>query len=162
MICSLRESNPVVLGVVFDAVLLPRHRAAWVFFVDAATLLVVVIFLAVAGRIRTRVRLPRFVPRVEGFSEFLKNALTGLTVQSLGVVVSLQLGFEVAVVRYLARGFPLLSRVVVGDVVRLCLTGSQTESENVPELAGTPPVPVKRFLYLCVVEDFHSMGSVEF
>jgi hypothetical protein len=23
-------------------------------------------------------------------------------------------------------------------------------------------VPVKRFLYLCVVEDFHSMGSVDF
>ena len=62
----------------FDAVLLPRHRAAWVFFVDAATLLVVVIFFAVAGRIRTRVRLPLAVPRVEGFSEFLKNALTGL------------------------------------------------------------------------------------
>ncbi len=64
----------------FDAVLLPRHRAAWVFFVDAATLLVVVVFLAVAGRIRSSVRLPLAVPRVEGFSEFLKNALTGLTV----------------------------------------------------------------------------------
>ena len=104
-------------------------------------------FFAVAGRIRTRVRLLRFVPRVEGFSEFLKNALTGLTVQSLVVVVSLQLVFEVAVVRYLARGFPLLSRVVVGDI---------------PEFRCTPPVPVKRFLYLCVVEDFHSMGSVDF
>ena len=64
----------------FDAVLLPRHRAAWVFFVDAATLLVGVILFAVAGRIRSSVRLPRFVPRVEGFSEFRKNALTGLTV----------------------------------------------------------------------------------
>jgi len=76
--------------------------------------------------------------------------------------MSLQLGFEVAVVRYLARGFPLLSRVVVGDVVRLCLTGSQTESENVPELRCTPPVPVKRFLYLCVVADLRLMGSVDF
>ena len=114
---------------------------------DAATLLVGVIFLAIAGRIRTRVRLPRFFPRVEGFSEFLKNALTGLTVQSLGVVVSLQLGFEVAVVGYLARCFPLLSRVVVGDV---------------PELRCAPPVPVKRFLYLCVVEDFHSVGAMDF
>ena len=76
--------------------------------------------------------------------------------------MSLQLGFEVAVVRYLARGFPLLSRVVVGDVVRLCLTGSQTESENVPELRCTPPVPVKRFRYLCVVADLRLMGSVDF
>ena len=67
--------------------------------------------------------------------------------QSLVVIVSLQLSFEVAVVGYLVRGFPLLSRVVVGDI---------------PELAGTPPVAVKRFLDLCVVEDFHSMGSVDF
>ncbi len=62
----------------FDAVLLPRHRATWVFFVDAATLLVVVVLFAVAGRIVPVVIAG--VPRVEGFSEFLKNALTGLTV----------------------------------------------------------------------------------
>ena len=162
VIRALGQADTVVLGVVTDAILLPRHRTARMFLVNTIAVVVVVVFLAVAGRIRSTVRVSLAVPRVEGFSEFLKNALTGLTVQSLGVVVSLQLGFEVAVVRYLARGFPLLSRVVVGDVVRLCLTGSQTESENVPELAGTPPVPVKRFLYLCVVEDFHSMGSVEF
>ena len=79
-------------------------------------------------------------------------------------MVSLQLGFEVAVVGYLARGFPLLSRVVVGDVVRLCLTGSQTESENVPELEFrcTPPVSVKRVRYLCMVADLRLMGSVDF
>ena len=117
------------------------------FFVDAATLLVVVIFLAVAGRIRSTVRLPLTVPRVEGFSEFLQNALTGLTVQSLVLVVSLQLVFEVAVVRNVTRFIPHFTGVVVGDV---------------PELAGTPPVAVKRFLDLCVVEDFHSMGSVDF
>ena len=62
----------------FDAVLLPRHGRTWVFFVDATPLLVEVVFLAVAGRIRTGVRLPRFVPQVEDFSEFRKNALTGL------------------------------------------------------------------------------------
>ena len=131
----------------FDAVLLPRHGRTWVFFVDAATLLIVVILFAVAGWIRTRVRLPLAIPRVEGFSEFLKNALTGLTVQSFVVVVSLQLGFEVAVVGYLARGFPLLSGVVVGDI---------------PEFRCTPPVPVKRFRYLCVVADLRLMGSVDF
>ena len=114
---------------------------------DAATLLVVVVSFAVAGRIRSSVRLPLAVPRVEAFSEFLQNALTGLTVQSLVVVVSLQLVFEVAVVRYLARGFPLLSRVVISDI---------------PEFRCTPPMPVKRSLYLCVIEDFHSMGSVDF
>ena len=62
----------------------------------------------------------------------------------------------------LARFFPLLSRVVVGDVVRLCLTGYQTQSDNVPEFAGRPSVPVERVLYLTVVEDFCPMGSVDF
>ncbi|ERG93368.1 MAG: hypothetical protein J07HQW1_03429 [Haloquadratum walsbyi J07HQW1] len=106
------------------------------FFVDATPLLVEVVFLAVAGRIRSTVRLPRFVPRVEGFSEFRKNALTGLAVQSLVLRVNLQLIFEVAVVGNLVRFLPDLSGVIVGDVVGLCLTGSQTESENVPEFAG--------------------------
>ena len=78
VIRAFREPDATILRVVFDAVLLPRHRATRVFFVDAATLLVVVVSFAVVGRIRTRVRLPRFVPRVEGFSEFRKNALTGL------------------------------------------------------------------------------------
>ena len=61
-----------------DAVLFPRHRASRVFFVDAITVVVVVVFLTVAGWIRTRVVLAFAVPRVEGFSEFLQNALTGL------------------------------------------------------------------------------------
>jgi hypothetical protein len=118
-----------------------------VFFVDAAALGVVVVFLAVAGRIRSIVRLPLAVPRVEGFSEFLQNALTGLRMQSLVFGMTFQLVFEVSVVGNLARVFPLLSRVVVGDV---------------PEFTGRPPVPVKRFLYLSVVEDFRSMGAVDF
>jgi len=80
VICALRETNAVVLDVVTDSVLLLRHRATWVFFVDATALVVVVVFLAVAGRIRTVVRFPFSVPQVEGFSEFLQNALTGLTV----------------------------------------------------------------------------------
>ena len=46
-------------------------------FVDAVVVVVVVVFLAVAGRIRSTVGLPLTVPRVEGFSEFLQNALTG-------------------------------------------------------------------------------------
>ena len=146
----------------FDAVLLPRHGGARVFFVDAATLLVVVVFLAVAGRIRSTVRLPLTVPRVEGFSEFLQNALTGLTVQSLVVGMTFQLVFEVAVVRNFTRFIPHFAGVVISDVVRLCLTGSQTESENVPEFRCTPPMPVKRVRYLSVVADFRLMGSVDF
>ena len=125
---ALGESNAVVLGVVTDAVLLPRHRATRVFFVDAATLVVVVVFLAVAGRIRSTVGFPLTVPRVEGFSEFLQNALTGLAMQSLVLVVTFQLVFEVSVVGYLTRVLPDFSGVVVGDV---------------PELASRPPVPVK-------------------
>jgi hypothetical protein len=58
-----------------------------VFFVDAAALLVVVVFFAVAGRIIPVIITG--VPRVEGFSEFLQNALTGLTVQSLVLWIAL-------------------------------------------------------------------------
>ncbi len=46
------------------------------FFVDATTLLIGVFLLAVAGRIVPVV--VGAVPRVEDFSEFLQNALTGL------------------------------------------------------------------------------------
>ena len=78
VIRALRESHSIVLGVVADAVLLPRHRATRMFFVDTTTLVVVVVAFAVARRIHPVVGLPLFVPRVEGFSEFLQNALTGL------------------------------------------------------------------------------------
>jgi hypothetical protein len=118
-----------------------------VFFVDATALRVVVGFLAVAGGIRSTVGLPLSVPRVEGFSEFLQNALTGLTMQSFVFGVTFQLVFEVAVGRNLARVLPHVSGVVVSDV---------------PEFAGRPPVSVERFLYLSVVEDFRSMGAVDF
>jgi hypothetical protein len=99
-------------------------------------------------RVRSTVGLPFSLPRVESFSEFLQNALTGLGIESFVFWMGLgfQLVFEVAVVGNPARFIPDLSGVVVGDVARLYLTGSQTESENVPEFRCTPPVPVKRFL----------------
>ncbi len=50
---AFRQANAVVLVVVCDAVLFPRHGGARVFFVDATALLVGVVFLAVAGRIRS-------------------------------------------------------------------------------------------------------------
>ena len=147
MIRAFRKSDTVVLRVVADAVLFPRHRRTGVFFVDAVAVVVVVVFLAVAGRIRAIIGLPLAVPRVKGFSEFLQNALTGLTMQSLVFWMGLQLVFEVAVVGNLARFLPHFSGVVVSDV---------------PELAGRPPVPVERFLYLLVVEDFRLVCSVDF
>ena len=107
-----------------DAVLLPGHRATWVFFVDAAALRVVLVLLAVAGRVVPVV--VRLVPRVEGFSEFLQNPLTGLTVQPVVFAVSLQLVFEVAVIGNLPGFVPHGAGVVIGDVVRLRLTGYQT------------------------------------
>jgi hypothetical protein len=116
-----------------------------VFFVNATTVLVVVVFFAVAGGIVPVVF--GAVPRVEGFSEFLQNALTGLAVQSFVLVVGLQLVFEVAVIGNLPGFLPHFAGVVVGDV---------------PELAGTPTVPVKRLRYLPVVEDFRLVGSVDF
>ncbi|KOX95915.1 hypothetical protein AMR74_12400 [Halorubrum tropicale] len=91
-------------------------------------MVVVVVLFTVAGWIRLTVRLTLFAPRVEGFSEFLQNALTGLRVQSLVCWMRLQLVFEVAVIGDLARLLPHVARVVVGDV---------------PEFAGRPPMPVK-------------------
>jgi hypothetical protein len=118
-----------------------------VFFVDAVAFVVVVDFLAIAGRIRSIVGLPLFAPRIEGFSEFLQNALTGLTMQSLVFLVAFQLVFEVAVVGNPTRVLPDFAGVVVSDV---------------PEFAGRPPVAVERVLYLLVVEDFSPVGAVDF
>jgi hypothetical protein len=55
-----------------------------------------------------------------------------------------QLAFQVFMVGNPAGFVPDVADMVVGDVVRLRLTGSQTPSENVPEFAGTPPMPVER------------------
>ena len=126
VIPALGETHTVVLGVVFDAVLLPRYRASGVFFVDATALVIVVIFLAVTGRIVPIIVRP--VPRIEGFSEFLQNALTGLRVQSVVLVMGLQFVFEVSVIGDFARFIPHVAGVVVGDV---------------PEFTGTPPVSVE-------------------
>ncbi|ERG93467.1 MAG: hypothetical protein J07HQW1_03529 [Haloquadratum walsbyi J07HQW1] len=51
--------------------------------------------------------------------------------------------------------------MVVRDVVKLRLTSSETESENVPEFRRTPPVPVEHLSHLAVVEDFRSVGLVD-
>ncbi|ELY57777.1 hypothetical protein C493_07259, partial [Natronolimnohabitans innermongolicus JCM 12255] len=76
VIGTFGEAHAVVLGVVADTVLLPRYGRTRVFFVDAAALVVVVVFFAVAGRIVPII--VTGVPRVEGFSEFLQNPLAGL------------------------------------------------------------------------------------
>ena len=61
------QTEFVVLGVVLDTVLLPRHGGAWV----------LVASLSVAGWIRVCVAvLALFEPTVERLSEFFKNALT--------------------------------------------------------------------------------------
>ncbi len=45
------------------------------FFVEAVAVVIVVVFLAVTRWISSTVGLPLSVPRGEGFSEFLQNAL---------------------------------------------------------------------------------------
>ena len=130
---AFREPDVVVLGVVTDTFLFPRQGTAWVFFVDAVSIIVVVVFLAVAGRIRTRVVLPFPVPRVEGFSEFLQNALTGLRMESFVGCMSLQLAFQVRIIENLARVIPHLAGVIV---------------RNVPQFRCTPSVQVEHPLHL--------------
>jgi hypothetical protein len=55
-----------------------------------------------------------------------------------------QLAFQVFMIGNPAGFVPDVAGMVVGNVVRLHRTGSQTPSENVPEFAGTPPMPVER------------------
>ncbi|ERG97145.1 MAG: hypothetical protein J07HQW2_03631 [Haloquadratum walsbyi J07HQW2] len=61
--------------------------------------------------------------------------------------MGLQLVFQFLVIRNLARPLPDLAGVVVGDI---------------PELAGTPPMTVKRLCNLRMVTDFRSVGAVDF
>jgi hypothetical protein len=64
---ALAQSEPVVRGVVLDAVLFPRHGGAWM----------IVASLSIAGWIRVCVAvLALFEPTVERLSEFFENALT--------------------------------------------------------------------------------------
>jgi hypothetical protein len=102
-----------------------------VFFVDAVAVIVIVVFFAVARRVVPTIITG--IPRVEGFSEFLQNPLTGLRMESSILFVILQLAFQVRVIGDLPGFVPLLAGVVVG---------------NVPELAGTPPVVVERLCNL--------------
>jgi len=63
---AFAESNPVVLGVEFEASGFERDRASRVF----------VVVFAVSGRVCFRVSVASFaVPAVERFSEFLKDSL---------------------------------------------------------------------------------------
>ncbi|ERG96810.1 MAG: hypothetical protein J07HQW2_03294 [Haloquadratum walsbyi J07HQW2] len=96
-----------------------------------------VIAFAVAGQIVSIV--VGAVPRVEGFSELLQNTLTGLTVQSVVLVVGLQLVFEVSVIG-----------IGIGDFTCLIPHFAGVVFSDIPKLAGTPPVPVlvEHLLYL--------------
>ncbi len=107
VIRALRETNAVVFRVVAEAVLLPRHRATRVFLVDATALVVVVVLFAVARRVVPSV--VARVPRVEGFSEFLQNPLTGLRMESVVLVVFLQLVFQLFVTGNFAGVVPDLA-----------------------------------------------------
>ena len=73
-----------------------------------------------------------------------------------------QLAFQVFMIGNPAGFVPDVAGMVVGNVVRLHRTGSQTPSENVPEFAGTPPVTVKGLCNLTVVADVRLMGAVDF
>lgn len=99
MVCAFREADAIVLRVVTDAVLFPRHGRKRMFFVDAVA-----------------------VSRGEGFSELLQNALTGPRVQSFVLWMRLQLVFQVAIVVNLARFLPDSTGVVVRNVPQLAGT----------------------------------------
>lgn len=150
MVRYLREPHSVVFGVVTDAVLFPRYRRPRMFFVDTGTVIVVVVALAISvrpkvsrtigtdaerpceetGWIRTIVGFAFLVPRAEGFSELLQNALTGLTGESLVWWMGLQLAFQVIVTGNLARLFPDASGVVVCDIHKSFALVGQPEAEG--------------------------------
>ncbi len=110
------------------------------FFVDSVTVAIVVVGFAVARWVVSPV--VGAVPRTEGFRKLFETVLTGLTVQSVVCGVGFQFAFQFVFIGDFTGFVPLVAGVVVGDVVRLCLTGSQTLSENVPQCGCRPPVPV--------------------
>ncbi|ERG91993.1 MAG: hypothetical protein J07HQW1_02027 [Haloquadratum walsbyi J07HQW1] len=131
MVFAFAQTDSVVFRVVANAFVLPRDGRTRMFFVDSVAVTIVVVGFAVARWV-----IPVVVgakPRTEGFSKLFENFLAGLGMQSFVFWMSFQFVFEFAFIGYFTGFVPLLAGVVVGDVVRLCLTGSQTESENVPE-----------------------------
>ena len=115
------------------------------FSMDAMPFRVVVVLLAVAGLVVPVI--VGVVPRVEGFSEFLKNPLTGLTVQSVALLCVFN-----SYLRSMWSGFsPVSSKI-----------SREWWLATFQSLLAGPPVPVTRFLSLCVVEDFRLVGSVDF
>ncbi len=110
------------------------------FLVNSVALGVGVVLLAVAGWVVPII--VRAVPRTVGLTKLFENALTGLTVQSVVFGMVFQFVFQGCFIRDLTGVVPDLLGVVVGDVVRLCLTGSQTLSETVPECGCRPRMSV--------------------
>ena len=141
MIRAFRQANFVVFLVVLESVLFPCHRATGVFFVNAVAVLIGVVAFTVARRVRTVIGVAFLIPRVKAFSKLLQNSLTGLAMQTLVFNMVFTIGDFAGFV-------PDVVGMVVADVVRLRLTGSQTASENVPEFTGAPPMPVERLCNL--------------
>jgi hypothetical protein len=82
-----------------------------VLFVDAAAFIVVVVAFAVARWIVPVV--VGTIQRVKAFSEFLRNSLAGLAVQSVVFEVVFHSGFELLVIGDFTGFIPLLAGVVV-------------------------------------------------
>ncbi len=94
------------------------------FFVDSVAVVVVVVGFAVARWV-----VPVVVgakPRTERFRELFENSLAGLAMQSLVFWMGFQLAFEFFFIGDFTGFVPLLTGVVIGNIVRLRLTGYQT------------------------------------
>jgi hypothetical protein len=157
VVFAFAQTDSVVFRVVANAFVLPRDGRTRMFFVDSVAVTIVVVGFAVARWV-----IPVVVgakPRTEGFSKLFENFLAGLGMQSFVFWMSFQFVFEFAFIGYFTGFVPLLAGVVVGDVVRLCLTGSQTESENVPEFGCRPAVSVNCTSHLRVVLDTANVGT---
>jgi len=132
---SFRESNPVVVGVVFETVLFECDRRAGM----------LVALLAVAGWVRVPVAILTVgVPRVERFSQFFENCLTGLSVQIRVAFVTLEVRFERAVVWNRAGFTPDTVAGPPGDV---------------PEFRGGEPKRIEVVAHLLVVANGRNVGA---
>ncbi len=144
-------------SLIFNQHVLPRFRVLFVIrtfrqanfvvflsWLNPVTILIVVVAFTIAQRVRTIVGVAFLIPRVKTFSKLLQNSLTGLAMQPLVFWMCFQLVFQLFMIGDFAGFVPDVAGMVVADIVRLRLTGSQTPSENVPEFTDAPPMPVER------------------
>ena len=131
---AFRESDPIVLRVVLEAVFFERDR----------TLGSGVAVFAVAGRIRLWVVLSQIEPRLESVRKFFNDFLTGLCVQVFPARLVLRVRFE---------------RPFVGNLTDFAPYAVGCPSGDVPDFGGGITERIEAIADLLLVLDRTNVGA---